>query len=369
MLKKYKIRNYDFMLMLSVIMIALIGVMVVGSAQEDLQMKQIYGTIAGVVIMIVVSLIDYSFILKFYWVIYALGIGVLLAVKTSLGTTVYGAQRWIDIGGFRFQPSEMEKIILILFFAQFIMKYKDKYSTFIMTVFSLLFLLVPLGLIYSQPDLSTSIVVILLFCSILFLAGLNWKVIVGIISVILPSAVIFMVLIMQENQTIINPYQKKRIMGFLYPYDYIDISYQQLNSLIAIGSGQLWGKGLDNNSITSVKNGNFISQAQTDFIFSIVGEELGFIGCMLVILLVLFIVIKCFLIARRAQDLAGSLIAGGVAALLGFQSIVNIGVATFLIPNTGIPLPFVSYGLTSLFISFAAIGVVLNVRLQGLKKI
>jgi rod shape determining protein RodA len=208
----------------------------------------------------------------------------------------------------------------------------------------------------------------MIFCTLLFVGGLNWKIIAGVLGVLIPSVVAFMVLVLQEGQTIITSYQRNRIMGFLYPTEYIKYSYQQLNSVIAIGSGQLLGKGLNNNALTSVKNGNFISQAQSDFIFSIVGEELGFVGCITIIFLVLFIITKCLLIARRAKNLSGTLIASGIAALFGFQSIINMGVATSLLPNTGIPLPFVSYGLTSLLCSFIAIGFILNISLQAVKK-
>ena len=134
---------------------------------------------------------------------------------------------------------------------------------------------------------------------------------------------------------------------------------------MAIGSGMLFGKGYKNNEITSVKNGNFISEPQTDFIFAIVGEEFGFIGTCFVIILILLIVLECINIARKAKDMAGTLIATGVAALIGFQSFLNISVATGVMPNTGIPLPFVSYGLSSLISLYIGIGLLLNVRLQG----
>ena len=137
---------------------------------------------------------------------------------------------------------------------------------------------------------------------------------------------------------------------------------------MAIGSGRLTGKGLDNEDISSVKNGNFISEPQTDFIFAIVGEELGFVGAAAIIVLLLLITIECLLIARKARDQAGMLIASGMAALVGFQSFMNISVATGLMPNTGIPLPFVSYGLTSLLSLYIGMGIVLNVRLQAEQK-
>ena len=136
---------------------------------------------------------------------------------------------------------------------------------------------------------------------------------------------------------------------------------------MAIGSGRLWGKGLNNNDIASVKNGNFISEPQTDFIFAVAGEELGFVGAALIVILLFLIVIECILIARKAKDLSGRLIACGMASLIGFQGFVNICVVTGLMPNTGLPLPFVSYGLTSLTTLYIGIGLVLNVGLQPKK--
>ncbi len=142
-----------------------------------------------------------------------------------------------------------------------------------------------------------------------------------------------------------------------------------MNSIMAIGSGQLDGKGYKNNEITSVKNGNFISEAQTDFIFAVIGEEFGFKGCVVVIVLLKAIALECVSIARRAKDLAGRIIAAGMGGLIAFQGFFNIGVATFILPNTGLPLPFVSYGLTSLMSLFIGMGFVMNVRLQARRNI
>ena len=172
---------------------------------------------------------------------------------------------------------------------------------------------------------------------------------------------------MQEGQKILDEYQFKRIMAWLNPVEYADDAYQQQNSIIAIGSGQLYGKGLYNNDISSVKNGNFIVEPQTDFIFAIIGEELGFMGSCIVIALLLLIVIQCILIGVRAQDISGRIICCGIGGLIGFQSFINIGVATNMLPNTGVPLPFVSYGLTSLVSLYIGIGFVLNIGLQPKK--
>lgn len=183
-----------------------------------------------------------------------------------------------------------------------------------------------------------------------------------------PAAIIFFVMVLQPDQTIINEYQQERILAWLEPEKYAQTTaYQQTNAVMAIGSGQLWGKGL-NNTMISVKNGNFVSEPETDFIFTVVGEELGFVGACAVVVLLFLITLECLNVARKAKDLAGTCIASGMAALIGFQSFVNMAVATGIFPNTGVPLPFVSYGLTSLVSLYIGMGIVLNVRLQCIRK-
>jgi rod shape determining protein RodA len=231
---------------------------------------------------------------------------------------------------------------------------------------------VPLFLVFKEPDLSTSIMIVITFCVMLFVGGLSYKYIFGVLAVLIPAAVAHFAIILQPDAdlSLLEGYQVTRILAWLEPEKYADsAAYQQLNSITAIGSGQLFGKGLDNNVIASVKNGNFISEPQTDFIFAIVGEELGFIGSATVVILILLIVWECFMIARNAKDLAGSLIASGVAGLIGLQAFLNIAVATGLAPNTGIPLPFVSYGGSSMLTNMAAIGIILGVSIRktGLK--
>jgi rod shape determining protein RodA len=202
----------------------------------------------------------------------------------------------------------------------------------------------------------------------IFTGGLSYKIVGAVLAVVVPVVTILFILILQPDQQILRGYQGQRILAWLQPDKYADsTAYQQLNSITAIGSGQLWGKGLNNNVVASVKNGNFISEPQTDFIYAVIGEELGFAGACAVVVLVILIVLECLHIAKLSKDLAGSIIACGVAALVGFQSFMNMYVATGLLPNTGIPLPFVSYGLTSLVTLYMAIGIVLNIRLQARK--
>ena len=366
MLKQYKLRNYNFRLVFYVVALTILGILVIGSAKESVQNKQTLGLFLGIIAMLCVSMMDYSFLLRFSWLYYIMNIGLLVLVKV-IGDDSNGATRWVEIAGLRFQPSELAKIIIILFFAYFFMKHQEQLNTVKILGLSFILAGIPLVLIKEQPDLSTTIVTALLFVSLVFIAGLSYKIVAGVLAISVPTVIIFISLILQPDQKILQGYQYRRIMAWLQPEKYADQVYQQLNSKMAIGSGQLWGKGLNNSQITSVKNGNFIAEPQTDFIFAIVGEELGFVGSVVVILLLFFIVLECIIMARKAKDISGRLICCGMASLIGFQGFVNICVATGLIPNTGLPLPFVSYGLTSLVTLFAGIGFVLNVGLQPKK--
>lgn len=364
MFKQYRLRDYKFNLVIFMMAISILGILVIGSAKESVQDKQILGLCVGVVALVVVSLIDYGFLLHFYWIMYVLNIVLLLLVRFA-GKEVGGAKRWLLIAGIQFQPSELSKIILILFFARFIMNHKEDLNTVKTLAKAFILLLIPLFLIYKQPDLSTSLSIVAVFCILLYVGGLSYKIILGVLSVVVPVAIVFISLIVQPGQKILEEYQVNRIMAWLQPEKYAtSTAMQQLNSIKAIGSGQLTGKGLNNNVVASVKNGNFISEPQTDFIFAVVGEELGFVGCCAVIFLLALIVIECIWIGQQAKDLAGRVICTGMAAQIAVQSFINIGVATGLLPNTGIPLPFVSYGLTSLVSVFIGMGVVLNVGLQ-----
>ncbi len=366
MLKLYRLRDYNFRLVLWLLMISAVGVLLVGSARESLQSRQLMGVILGVVLMVIVSLMDYSWLLNFYWIIYFFNIVMLLAVRVA-GDNSGGATRWIDLGFVRFQPTELSKILLIMFFARYLMAHEEDLNTLKTILTSVGLVAVPLALIAIQPDLKNTITVAVVFCALMYIAGLSYKIIGGIVGVAVPLFIVAMLLITQTDLPIIDDYQKGRIMSWLYPEDeeYEDLAIQQNNSITAIGSGQLTGKGYNNNSVSSANKGNFVSQIQTDFIFAVAGEELGFVGSAGIVILLLLIVIECILTSRRAKDLSGKIICCGVAAVVGFQSFLNICVATGLLPNTGTPLPFVSYGLTSLVSLYIGMGLVLNVGLQN----
>jgi rod shape determining protein RodA len=302
--------------------------------------------------------------------LYYIGIvGLLVMVMIpGIGDDSNGAQRWIQLPGFRFQPSELAKIVIILFFAYFFSKYQEKLNTVKTLGISFILVGVPLALIYKQPDTSTTIAIALIFISLLFIAGLSYKIVITVLGISIPVGIVGISIILRKALTS-GDYRYGRIMSWLYPNDsrWSDIADQQQNSIMAIGSGQLWGKGLNNSVATSMKNANYIIEPQTDFIFAVAGEELGFVGTLVIIVLLLFIILECILIGRKAKNMSGRLICCGMAALVGFQSVFNIFVATGLMPNTGIPLPFVSYGLTSLISLYIGMGFVLNVGLQPKK--
>lgn len=365
MIKQYRLRDYNFRLVIFLIGLTFTGVLLVGSAEPALRNKQFFGMMLGVAIMLIVSLMDFSWILNFYWILYGCNIILLLSVWI-FGTESNGASRWLRIGGFQFQPTELSKILIVMFFARFFMEHEENLNTLRTLVQTAILAAIPLMLIFSQPDLKNTITVVILICIMLYLTGLSYKIIGGAILIIVPLVVVFLFIVVQPNQKLIKDYQRDRIMTFLHSEEeeYSDDVIQQNNSVMAIGSGQLTGKGLNNNEVASANKGNFVSESQTDFIFSVAGEELGFIGSAAILIVLFLIICECIRTGWKAKDLSGKLICCGVASIIAVQGFINICVATGIAPNTGTPLPFVSYGLSSMVSLYTGMGLVLNVGLQ-----
>ncbi|MDY5023415.1 MAG: FtsW/RodA/SpoVE family cell cycle protein [Blautia sp.] len=367
MIKQYKLRFYNFRLVFLLLSISGIGILLVGTAKESLRTRQLAGVIMGLVLMVILSLMDYSWLMNFQWIMYGFNIVMLLAVRL-FGDSANGAARWIDLGFVRFQPTELSKIIIIIFFAKFFMDHEETLNTFRTIMKSVILLAIPLMLIYLQPDMKNTITIIALFCILIYIAGLSYKIIGGIILITIPLIIIFLSIVVQPDQKLIKDYQRDRIMSFLYPEneEYTDDVEQQNNSKTAIASGELIGKKLNgDDDVSSVNDGNFVSENQTDFIFAVAGEGYGFLGCSLIVILLLLISAECVRTSFRAKDLSGKIVCCGMGSIVSLQSFLNICVATGIGPNTGTPLPFVSYGLTSLVSLYIGMGMVLNVGLQS----
>ena len=368
MIFDYQFRNYNFRALIYMILLSVLGILVVGSASNQDRssvIKQVIGVVVSLIICLVLSLIDYHQYFRFTTLIYVVCAGMLAAVLL-FGRTTKGATRWLRIGGIQIQPSEFVKIGLILILANFLSRNRDKINEPKTLGMTALICVLPVGMVYLQPNLSTTIVICFMILCMVYVAGISYKWIAGAVAVGVPGFAALIYLSLQGFIPFLQKYQAQRIMGKIFhsSREFTDLNRQQDNSMMAIGSGQLRGKGLFTNTLSSVKNGNFLSEEQTDFIFAVIGEELGFVGGVAVIALYALLVYECLWIAARAKDTAGRLIASGMAALLAFQSFANIAVATGIFPNTGLPLPFISSGLSSLLSMFIGMGVVLNVGLQ-----
>ncbi len=361
----YNLKKYNWRLLLLVMAATTLGLFVIESAADGYARKQLLGMIVGLIALVIVSFIDYNFILKFQWPIYLMAVVMLTAVLL-FGVNVNGARRWFSLGSFgTLQPSEFAKIMMIIVLTRLIVDHRDQISQLKSLIMIGIIYIIPVFLIYKEPNMSTTLVFLFIFVMMIFCGGLSYRFIGRVCLFTVPILGFLVWYIQQPFQVLLHGYQLNRILAFLNPSEYQQTTAnQQYNSVMAIGSGMINGKGLNNNTITSVKGGNFISEQQTDFIFSVIGEELGFIGSCITILLLAAIVFECLKVAKNASNMSGRLIASGIASMIAFQSFVNIGVATNLLPNTGLPLPFISYGLSALLANMVGIGLIINIDLQ-----
>lgn len=345
----------DYMVIIAVLLLFAIGLVALYSASgEDLSdvKKQMMWFTVSIVIVVVLLFIDYNTLGKFWIFAY---IAMLIALILVLFTKpINGARSWFVIGKISIQPGELAKIVMIVCLAKVIhyFKEKDELNKPLSLLAILVFVAVPFVLIVMQPDYGTAMVFLVIAAVMLFVAGLDYKYILGAIGallVILPLAYFF----------ILPQHAKNRLIVFLNPQiDPRGIGYNVIQSKLAIGSGQFWGMGLFNGNQTQL---GFLPIKTTDFIFSVIGEEMGFLVSALVVLLFIILMSKAIYIAKTSKDLYGTLLGAGVFALLLAHVVENIGMTMGLLPITGIPLPFISYGGSSLLTNMIAIGILLNV--------
>jgi rod shape determining protein RodA len=370
----YNFRKYDFRLVIYIVILNILGIMIIRSAtsaasyKDPLVVRQILGSIAGFAVCVGLSLVDYRKIVRQYMPIYILSIAMLAGVLAYGTASGHGAVRWIQVPVLgQVQPAEFVKIAMIVFYAAYFEKVKEEINLPHNILLAFLYYLAPTALILLQPNLSTAIILTIIIAGIVFASPISYKWMLGVIAALIPFIIAFIFLFrsgLYDKIPFLHGYQAERILTFLNPSENTQTFYQQMYSMMAIGSGKLTGKGLNNNSIFSVKNGNFLAEEDNDFIFAVIGEELGFRGAAIIIIIFLLIIIECLIIASKARNLSGRLICVGMMAWIGFQTYTNIAVATGLFPNTGITLPFFSRGVSSLISVYIGLGIVLNVALQ-----
>lgn len=362
------VRHLDPVLVLSALALSLIGLVAIYSAKlvaltsqglpTSLYIsRQLLALAIGVVAMVIVAVIDYHWLRVYSWVLY-LGAVVLLALVLSpLGATIGGSQRWIVLGGFQLQPSELAKVAVLLAVAA-ILHASEGRPGFGAVLASLVVTLVPTTLVFLQPDLGTSLVFVWVVAVLLLLAGVHVGYLVGLGV----SGAVFVVVALVTG--LVQPYQLTRLTAFLEASDASaaqTAAFQTRQSLIAVGSGRFAGKGLFEGTQTSL---SYVPENHTDFIFTVIAEELGFLGGGIVLGLLLLLVWRGLRIAILAKDRFGMLVAGGIVAILTLQVFVNVGMTIGIMPVTGLPLPFVSYGGTSLIVWFSMIGLLLNIHMR-----
>jgi rod shape determining protein RodA len=355
-------RDFDWMLLTLVLLMSLISVLEIKSATlhtkfHGFEEKQLGFLAIGVVLMFVISAIDYHRLVDIAAWAYAVGVLGLVAVL-AVGTKVMGARRWINLGGgVHFQPSEWVKLILILMVARYFWGLIGRELTWIDIGKAFALVGVPMALVLKQPDLGTALTYLPVLIAGLFLGGIRVKQ-VGVL--LLGLSVLGGGAYLSGKR--LKPYQQARINSFIDPgSDPKGAGYQILQSKIAVGSGGLWGKGTNKGTQTQ---GDFLPIPYTDFIFAAFCEEHGFIGGIGVLLLYFLILTRLIQNAQQASDAPGTFIIMGVVAVILFQIFVNIGMVVGLMPVTGIPLPLMSYGGSSILFTFLALGIVMNIRMR-----
>jgi len=364
------LRAFDYWLAILVTVLSVIGIMMIYAVAglqpryASLPVQQQFHVITGVMLMLVVAFIDYRFIARFFIPLYALCIVLLITVLIIGPDAITGTARWIRIslpaiGSMSIQPSELAKFFLIVSLAKFVDS-RENINHPLWFLLYLMLAIVPVVLVGSQPSLSASIVLLAIGLIILFIGGLYFRTIIISTVLALPVLIIFYFDMLRQQPLfitqILNERQWQRVQTFLYPVPGTDEFLQMERSLFAIGSGGLYGKGFMNNN-------TFVIHGHNDFVFAVAAEQFGFVGSIALLAIVGVVIVKCFLIAYRAEDKLGQLIAAGVAGMLLFETFVNVGVVTGVLPNTGMPFPFMSYGGTHMWTHMAAIGLVLNIGL------
>jgi rod shape determining protein RodA len=354
--------NFDWTLLILILVISFIGILNIYSAgssleifrHETLYIKQAQWIIIGLIIIGIIICIDYRFICRFAYVIYAISI-LLLILVALYGYATHGSQRWISLWGFSFQPSELVKLTIIIALAKYFDDHMIERSYSLKELLMPFFIvLIPFLFILKQPDLGTALMLMFITLSMIFFIGIQWRSLLMVVTgalILVPFSWFFL-----------KDYQKGRIMTFFNPEDDpLGAGYHIIQSIIAVGSGGIFGKGFLKGTQTQLK---FLPVQQTDFVFSVFAEEWGFMGGLILMIMFLILILWCLKIALTSRDLLGVLVSFGIAALIFWEVFINVGMVLGMLPVVGIPLPFLSYGGSSMVVMMTAMGLLLNVSMR-----
>lgn len=363
-IERRAVRRIDYWLLVAVLILNALSLPLIDSATHSAQghyyaKKQALLVLASLVVLALGTFLDYRDLVRLSPWLYGLSIALLVSLF-FIGKTINYSTRWIPLGFFDLQPSEISKLVTILFGA-FILSHRDEAPANVYDmIWYYLWLLPPVLLILKQPDLGTALVLLVISVGVLYFSGVSGIFLIKMCIACMIICVIVVGLHLYAGLPLpIEEYQVNRLLSiFGGQKDPLGRDYQVLQSKIAIGSGMLWGKGMGQGTQNKL---DFIPEQQTDFIFSVVGEEMGFVRAVGVLLLYMLLVYRCLLVAVNANDVQGTMVAGGIACMFLFHVMVNIGMTMGIMPVTGIPLPFLSHGGSALLVNSFAVGLILNI--------
>lgn len=357
-----KMKKFDYVLLLSAFLLLAIGITAVYSATytrtTSFYQKQILWAIIGTGMFFTFSNIDYRIYSRYSKLIYIFNVVFLISVFI-FGSKVLGAQRWIKLGPISIQPSELAKLFVVLTFSDLLIRnYKDTFRGFKDLILSGIHIVPIFLLVAAQPDLGTGVVILFVYMVLIFLNGIDYKTyftLCGVGAALMPVAYFFA----------LKPYQRQRVFTFLHPEDdLLGSGWNIIQSKIAVGSGQLFGKGFLNGTQDKLR---FLPESQTDFIFAVISEEFGFVGSVTIIGLYFLLIFTILKIAQKTEDRYGQLVCYGIAAIIFFHTLVNIGMEIGVMPVKGLPLLLLSYGGSSLMFVSTMLGIVQSVKTYGSK--
>jgi rod shape determining protein RodA len=356
------LRHVDYLLLATVVALTAYGAAVIFFATRNDPLPrpsyysdQLLYAAAGGVLLVALSLIDYERFRRWQWLLYGFAV-------FALGPVTRGSRRWLVLPFFRFQPSELALVIVTVALSAFLVDRLHLLGTRRITVMALAYVALPALMVFAQPDFGTTMVFVCLFLAVLFFYGTPWTHFAALVGIFAVAVVAVFAVLPDVGVHLVKPYQVERLTVFLHPgHDPAGGGYNLTQSIIAVGSGGLHGRG----NLATQTTLDFLPEHHTDFVFAVVGERYGFVGAALLVILFAALVWRALRIATISRDLYGSMIAGAIAAMFLFEIFVNVGMTLGIMPITGIPLPFISYGGAALITNLMLVGLLESIHIRG----